>query len=116
MRRRHVKGGRYQVQGTVVQEFLALAALVGWVKAHRVERGYWHGPSCAFAHAVRPRRLTAWAKSRAVSAPAISCDRRLCPPYGASMSPEHALPPAVAFGLEVDRERLHDAVVHHVGP
>ncbi len=40
-----------------------------WVKAHRAEQRYWHGPSRAFAHAVRPRRLTAWAKSRAVSAP-----------------------------------------------
>src|SRR5262249_30995219 len=45
------------------------------------ERGYWHdpsrangvgpsaGPMTSFAHAVRPRRLTAWAKSRGVSAP-----------------------------------------------
>jgi hypothetical protein len=42
---------------------------VGWAKAHRSEQGHWHGPSCAFAYAVRQRRLTAWAKSRAVSAP-----------------------------------------------
>src|SRR5260370_9336308 len=38
--------------------------LVGWAKAHRVERVLLHGPLRAFAHAVRPRRLTAWAKSR----------------------------------------------------
>src|SRR5437867_650391 len=24
--------------------------LVGWAKAHRAQRGYWCGPSCAFAH------------------------------------------------------------------
>src|SRR5258708_272565 len=36
-----------------------MRSFVGCAKAHRAERGYWHGP----------RRLTAWAKSRAVSAP-----------------------------------------------
>src|SRR6266478_6014974 len=59
-RRRHVKGGRYQVQGLSCKSF----RLVGWAKAHHAEQGYWRGPSCAFAHAVRPHRLTAWAKSR----------------------------------------------------
>src|SRR6266404_5658155 len=27
---------------------------VGWAKAHCPEQDWWHGPSCAFAHAVRP--------------------------------------------------------------
>src|SRR5260370_34543153 len=77
----------------VGSDFERMGSLVGWGKAHRAERGYSHGPSCvqrvrpepaigpakgrtgwaglmtSFAHAVRPRRLTAWAKSRAVSAP-----------------------------------------------
>jgi len=35
---------------------------VGWAKAHRAEQGCGHEPSCAFAHAVRPRRLTAVSK------------------------------------------------------
>jgi hypothetical protein len=41
-----------------------------------------HSLSCAFAHAVRPRCLTAWAKSRLGPVrDVVSCSRRLCPPY-----------------------------------
>ncbi len=46
-----------------------MQSFVAWAKAHCAEQGYWHGLSCAFAHAVRSRHPTAWAKSRAVNAP-----------------------------------------------
>ncbi len=39
-----------------------------WAKAHRGRRNL-YSFSCAFAHAVRPRRLTAWAKSRKAGVP-----------------------------------------------
>jgi hypothetical protein len=50
------------------EDFDRVESLVGWAKAHRAEQGCWHGLLCAFAHAVRLRPLTAWAKSREVSA------------------------------------------------
>src|SRR5882672_4279301 len=41
-----------------------LRSLVGRAKAHCVGQVSRNGLLCAFAHAVQPLRLTAWAKSR----------------------------------------------------
>src|SRR5258706_6233579 len=58
------KGNRHDASLRRVGLSASLARRVGWAKAHAGQANL-HGGLCAFAHAVRTRSLTAWAKSPA---------------------------------------------------